>query len=293
MGGAAERLVVCVAGLKGAVFLDALLDRGLVPGRIVSYAQPDDRADGHSQIRQRAADAGAAFVNSRRPKFASGELAFLVGWQYLLPEPPLATAIVFHDSLLPKYRGFAPTVAALIAGEKRIGISALLLGDGIDEGPILGQAAAEIGYPLKIADALRLQAGLMAGLAMELKNAWRRDALKPQPQDHAQATYSLWRDAEDYVIDWTQPADQIARMIDATGFPYDGAQTRCGDANVVVDAATQVADLEFVSRTPGKVWRIDDGRPVVVCGAGLLRLDACRTRDDAPFVLETLRSRFG
>ena len=291
MAGAAARLVVCATGLKGAVFVDALFERGLVPGRIVSYEQPDDRANSYARIRQRASDAGVAFETNRRPGFTEGALAFLVGWQYLLPEAPGVTAVVFHDSLLPKYRGFSPTVAALIAGETKIGVTALLLGAGIDEGPILGQAVAEIRYPMKIADALTLQAGLMAVLAIELEDKWRRDALESRPQDDTQATYSLWRDAEDYFIDWTRPADEIARMIDASGFPYDGARTRCGSEEIIVDAATPVADLAFASRAPGKVWRFDAGQPVVVCGAGLLRLDACRTRHGAPFMPERLRTR--
>src|SRR5579863_2364382 len=125
MADAAERLVVCATGLKGAVFVDALFERGLTPSRIISYEQPDDRADSYARIRQRAGDAGVAFETDRRPGFAEGALAFLVGWQYLLPEVSGVMAVVFHDSLLPKHRGFSPTVAALIAGEKKIGVTAL------------------------------------------------------------------------------------------------------------------------------------------------------------------------
>ena len=41
------------------------------------------------------------------------DVAFCVSWRYMIPssvyERPLRGTYVFHDSLLPKYRGFAPT----------------------------------------------------------------------------------------------------------------------------------------------------------------------------------------
>ena len=51
------------------------------------------------------------------------------------------TLLIFHDSLLPKLRGFNPTVTALIAGEIEIGVTAFspIGGDApvADFGPIL------------------------------------------------------------------------------------------------------------------------------------------------------------
>ena len=37
--------------------------------------------------------------------------------------------IVFHDSLLPKYRGFAPLVSQLINGEEYLGVTAIFTND--------------------------------------------------------------------------------------------------------------------------------------------------------------------
>ncbi len=286
-------VVVCAVGFKGAVFLDCLLERHVRVDRITSYDQPGDRSKGFERIRARAAAEGIDFATTRRPDLVSGELVFLVGWQYLLAENPEATLIVFHDSLLPKYRGFAPTVAALIKGEPEIGVTALLPVAGVDEGPIVAQARLPVRYPITIAQALERQARLMGELAEELVVRWQQGHLKSKEQDHAAATYSLWRDDHDYMIDWTASAEEIARMIDATGHPYEGARTTAGGQTIIVDRSSVLDDLDFVFRTPGKIWRIDNGRPIVVCGSGLLRLDQCRTMSGEAFSLRIVRIRLG
>ncbi|MBE0472307.1 MAG: hypothetical protein IBX55_22710 [Methyloprofundus sp.] len=48
-------------------------------------------------------------------------LKFAIGWRWLIKNE--TSLIVFHDSLLPKYRGFAPLVNSLINKELRGGNS--------------------------------------------------------------------------------------------------------------------------------------------------------------------------
>jgi methionyl-tRNA formyltransferase len=110
-------------------------------------------------------------------------------------------------------------------------------------------------------------------------------------QKHAEATYSIWRDQQDYLIDWAESAANIRRMVDALSFPYDGAATRLNDCTVVIDEASEVDDLAFELRHPGKIWRLEHGRPVVICGRGLLRLDRVLTRDRKSYNFERLRVR--
>jgi methionyl-tRNA formyltransferase len=44
---------------------------------------------------------------------------FAIGWRWIIKND--SNLIVFHDSLLPKYRGFAPLVNSLISNENRGG----------------------------------------------------------------------------------------------------------------------------------------------------------------------------
>ena len=132
----------------------------------------------------------------------------------------------------------------------------------------------------------------MVELAEEIVRSVETNGINGTKQDDARATYSLWRDKTDHEIDWSRRSEEIARMIDAVGYPYDGASTHIRDLEIVVDDATVVEDLQFERRDVGKVWRLDDQRPVVVCGSGLLRLDRFHSRDGRDFSFK-LRTRFG
>ncbi len=289
----AGRIIAGAVGLKGLVFVETLLSRGIRLDEIVTYRQEDDRAQGFDRLRELARGASVSLTQSRRPDVQQHDLLFLVGWQFILP-PAGGQAVVFHDSMLPRYRGFAPTVTALIRGDDEIGVTALSPSDSVDEGLVFGQRSARIDYPIKIEEALKQQACLMAELAIDIIDRWRAGALSTAAQDPARATYSLWRDEADYEIDWSTSAAQIKRFVDAVGFPYAGARTLVGDATILrVHDVTPLPDLQIELRDVGKVWKLDAGRAVVVCGSGLLRIDRCTTEAGADYRFERLRVRLG
>ena len=93
------------------------------------------------------------------------------------------------------------------------------------------------------------------------------------PQDDSQATYSLWRDEEDYAIDWSQSATDLRRFVDAVGHPYKGASTTLHGQRLRIRQVRALPDVSIANRTPGKVIFMRSGRPVVVCGEGLLLLE--------------------
>ena len=100
------RITVCAVGLKGATFLEGLLKQDVRIGLIVTYQQADDRAGSFERTRDLAARHSIEMLETRHPVLQAGDLIFLVGWQYLLPAVT-PTTVVFHDSILPRYRGFA------------------------------------------------------------------------------------------------------------------------------------------------------------------------------------------
>jgi methionyl-tRNA formyltransferase len=281
---------VCAVGLKGAKFLTGLIDAEIPIIGIASYQQSDDRSKGYETIVELAAKIDVPLTTTKTPSLGEDGIVFVVGWQYLFKEHP-PNVIVFHDSLLPRYRGFAPTVTAMINGDPIVGVTALQLAANVDSGPIVAQRAVPITYPAKISQVLAQQAQAMVELAEEIVRRAETIGINGTKQDEAGATYSLWRDKADHQIDWSRRSEEIARMIDAVGYPYDGARTRVGDLEIVVDNATVVEDLHFERRDVGKVWRLDDQRPVVVCGAGLLRLDRYHSLDGRDLSFK-LRTRF-
>lgn len=200
------------------------------------------------------------------------DYAVAVSWRWLI-HADLTRTVVFHDSLLPRHRGFNPLVTALINGDREIGVTALFAAAEYDRGDIIAQSSAAISYPIKINEAIKILLGSYEVLAATI-GAYLSDGkeLPAVPQDEATASYSLWRDEEDYFVDWTRSAGYIKRCIDAQGYPYRGAAARIGEKVVRIRDAETLCDVQIANRTPGKVIFLDGDKPVVVCGEGLLKV---------------------
>lgn len=221
-------------------------------------------------------------------------LAFSWRWLLKVPEERL---IVFHDSLLPKYRGFAPLVNSLIAGERQIGVTALFGARNYDQGNIICQFGCEITYPITIHDAIALNMNnYFLCIDFVAEKIYEGSHIIGRPQDEKLASFSIWRNENDYSIDWDLPSSDIRRFIDAVGFPYSGASCVVGGRRLRVFSATEVPDVDVVLRHTGKVLFLDEGRAVVICGSGLLRIDSARWEDGTsgePFYpLKGFRLRF-
>lgn len=200
------------------------------------------------------------------------EYAIAISWRWLI-DHPAEKLIVFHDSLLPKYRGFAPLVNALINHEGTIGVTALFGAAEYDRGDIIQQSSVPISYPITIADAISSVNNCYVQLGKSIMQTFAEGApLSARPQAHDQASYSLWRDDEDYQIDWNLPASKIRRIIDAVGTPYKGAYCLVDNVPARILAAQELNDVQIENRTAGKVIFMEEGLPVVVCGKGLLKI---------------------
>ena len=93
-----------------------------------------------------------------------------------------------HASLLPKYRGAAPIVWAIINGEKTTGLTTMRLDPGLDTGPILLQREMEIGADETAPELARGMAELGAPLVTESLVRWERgeisaDSARPRASE--------------------------------------------------------------------------------------------------------------
>ena len=200
-------------------------------------------------------------------------LRFAIGWRWLIPDPQ--NLIVLHDSLLPKYRGFAPVVSALINGDKRIGVTALFANKDYDEGDIISQKQIDITYPVKISYVINCLASLYSELVKEVYlDTINKKPIQRIKQERTEGTYSLWRDEEDYFINWNNSAERLKRTIDALGFPYLGARTYMNGEIVIIKEAEIIEDIIVENREEaiGKVVKVTDGMPSVICRNGILKL---------------------
>jgi methionyl-tRNA formyltransferase len=219
------------------------------------------------------------------------KIIFTISWRWMLKLEQ--KIIILHDSLLPKYRGFAPLVNCLINNEKETGVTALYANDDYDCGDIIAQKSVKITYPITIDDAIELISPLYSELVNSIaKKYFSDEEIIAYQQNENEATYSLWRDDEDYAIHWNDSASNIKRFIDAVGFPYKGASSVVDNQIVRIKNATILEDLKIENRDVGKVIFFRENCPVVVCKEGLLRLDLVEDENNNKVKFQKFRLRF-
>lgn len=237
----------------------------------------DKQVDGdyYQAIERLCYESEITFYNRKKlPEIhGNSSLRFAIGWRWLIPESH--NLIVLHDSLLPEYRGFAPVVSALINGEKQLGVTALFANKDYDEGDIINQKSIDIVYPVKIADVIQRLSSIYAEIVGEIySDIVNNDSIQGKQQNDSDSTYSIWRDEKDYFIKWNDDAERIKRAIDALGYPYLGARALMNGEIVIIKDAEVVEDLVVENREDaiGKVVKVAEGKPIVICRKGLLKL---------------------
>jgi methionyl-tRNA formyltransferase len=267
---------------KGLAVLQAALAADVEIAHVTT-AEAKGMADlSHQAISETAKAHGIpTFIRAHPPQFA-GTWSLAAGWRWMLDVPKL---VVLHDSLLPRYRGFSPLITALVNGEPEVGVTAFLAEAEPDTGPIVAQRSIPVSYPARMREVLDRLVLVYGDLAAEVLEG----DLRSTPQDHARATYSLWRDEHDYRIDWSMDDRRICRLINAASDPFPGAWTTANGETVRVLKAEVVSDRRIEDRTPGKIAYLDESAPVVVCGTGLVRATSFVGDNLAhfPFALKT------
>lgn len=215
------------------------------------------------------------------------DLLLTVNWRYRVPTriyqaAPLGS-FVFHDSLLPAYRGFSPTVWAITNGETETGVTLFEMTDEIDAGDIVGQAVVPIGPDETIGTVLNRVTDAYLRLLDEHLPGLLAGSAPRRAQDQAAATFVCKRAPSDYAIDWAWPAERIHNLIRATTTPYPGAFTTLEGRILRIWASERLEHgPRFVSRASGRIGEIrPDGTVVVLTGAGELLITRVQLEDHA------------
>lgn len=239
---------------------------------VVGSKDENIQHDYYEEIKALCSKHGVTFYDRKEKFTVDTNYIIAISWRWLIKQGN-AKLIVMHDSLLPKYRGFAPLVNCLVNGERKIGVTALFASNEYDKGNIIAQRSAGISYPIKINDAIDIVSGCYKGLVEEVCKKMRPgQEIESTVQVEADATYSLWLDEEDYNIDWNRDAGDLKRFIDATGYPYNGAATHIDGKKYRIAEAETLPDLIIENRKPGKIIFMENEKPIVVCGTGLLKI---------------------
>ncbi|MCX7670314.1 MAG: methionyl-tRNA formyltransferase, partial [Anaerolineae bacterium] len=135
-----------------------------------------------------------------------------------------AGALNLHPSLLPRWRGASPVQAAILAGDAETGVTVHFVTAALDAGDILAQVRTPILPHESAGELMARLAALGADLMVETMGRWLRGEISPQPQDEAAVTWSSRLNKEEGLLDWSRPAELLARQVRAFS-PWPGAYT--------------------------------------------------------------------
>ena len=190
----------------------------------------------------------------------------------LIALPP-KKAINVHSSLLPKYRGAAPINWAIINGEIQTGISIITLAEELDAGQILAQAQTDI-EPYETAGQLHDRLAKMAGpLLLKTINQIADGRAVYTEQNHAEATLAPKLKKSDGLLDFSEPAEILARKIRGL-WPWPGASANYisrktnKSARVIMAGAEVIKSSNLANRPPGTL----DENLNVICGENALKI---------------------
>ena len=185
----------------------------------------------------------------------------------ILEIPPLGNINV-HASLLPKHRGSAPIAHAILAGERKTGITTMMMDEGIDTGDILLQEETEIGDRETCGELTERLGRLGAGTLRKTLEALREGTLVRTAQNHAEMTYDPMLKKEMGQADFSLGAEKVKGLINGLN-PWPCVTMPCGDGPLKLLRAV-CADG---AGDPGSILKADPKEGLVIaCGSGAVRV---------------------
>ena len=180
---------------------------------------------------------------------------------------PHKGALNIHASLLPRWRGAAPIQRAILAGDKRTGISIMRMEQGLDTGPVLRKIDFAISEQDDAGTLHDRLASLGAGLIVAVLEDLRDHDVPEIPQPEEGVTYARKLDKAESIIDWERPAIELERAVRAFR-PHPGASTFVKGMQIKVWRC----HLEEGHGKAGTVLSATPQGLVIACGAGALAI---------------------
>ncbi len=210
--------------------LNALIEADRID--VVGVVSQPDRKSGRgmkltpSAVKQAAIDAGIDMITPEKLRGNDKALAWLqakdadflvvVAFGMILPKSWLDAVNIapvnVHASLLPRWRGAAPIERSLLAGDSETGVCIMQMEEGLDTGGVyvcktlpitavttgseLWFSLSPMGAKLLVETLPKIQAGL-----------------KPVAQSQDGVTYAQKITNEERIIDWSQTATEIDRLV--------------------------------------------------------------------------------
>ena len=267
--------------------LEFLVGEGRALAEVVGVFTQPDRPHGRGQqllpgpVKQWAAARGLPVFQPEqfgaedvvRVRELGAEIALVMAYGQILKDDFLATPRLgvfnLHTSLLPKYRGASPATVAIASGDQETGVTFMRVVRKLDAGAIVDVERIGIGVHDTTGSVETALGFAAAPLTARCLTALRDGRLTSREQDEAQVSYCRRLAKTDGVLDFSRPAAELARRINAL-MPWPGCTVELAGTPVKLGLAEVGA--AFTSAVPGLVLAPDADALPVAAADGVLRL---------------------
>jgi len=276
-----QRAVVFAYSNVGDRCLRVLAARGVDVALVVTHRDPPHEVLWYQRVADTAAELGlpVAYLDDLSPadlhaavQAAKPQLIFSFYFRAMLAPEILALAsggaFNMHGSLLPNFRGRAPTNWAVLKGATETGATLHEMTAKPDAGAIIDQSAVPI-LPDDTAEQVFDKVTVAAEQVL-----WRSlpalmdGTAKRLPNNISAGSYFGGRKPEDGRIDWSQSAAEVYNLIRAVAPPYPGAFTEFGGQRLVVATARRLHAAPGKSAPTEVGLHVVEDRIVARCGDG-------------------------
>ena len=203
----------------------------------------------------------------RNIKALAPDVIVVVAYGKILPEEILSIprygCVNGHASLLPRHRGASPIQWSIVCGDKKTGITTMLMEKGLDTGDMLLKCETDIGEN-ETAGELHDRLSVMgAELMLKTLDGLQKGSIKPEKQDDSLSTYAPIISKEMGFITFQKNAQEICNLIKgfnpwpASYFMFDGKRVKVYSARV----------SENTDKIPATVIK-SDTELVIACAEG-------------------------
>ncbi|HVC39346.1 MAG TPA: methionyl-tRNA formyltransferase [Candidatus Dormibacteraeota bacterium] len=155
----------------------------------------------------------------------AAEVLVVAAYGQLIPGEVLESmsqgGVGVHPSLLPRHRGAAPVAAAILAGDRRTGVTVFRMDHRMDAGPILAQQATPVPAAATRASLTERLAQLGAEMTLRVLERLEQGDVSDIPQLDSGATYSHRLSRHDGELEWSLAGAEIDRRVRALS-PWPG-----------------------------------------------------------------------
>lgn len=201
-----------------------------------------------------------------------------------------------HPGDLPKYKGNACPNWAILNGEERIALTVHQMNTLLDDGPIAEKKFFLLEQNKDVEDFYYWMSTtvpeMFSNLVLRIANNTQK--LTPQSKGSNSGLRCFPRQSSDSLIDWTNSAEEIDKLVKASTRPFEGAYTFWGNHIFRIWKSEVFSMDEAFLAIPGQLMFLHNSFPVIATSNGAIKLNEFSgpSEEISKLFLNNLRNRF-